>query len=82
MLAKLYVGNLPIRFGDAELSDLFRDLGEVQSALVILDRDDGRSRGFGFVVIQVDHVDAAIQAINGREIDGRRVRVHEAEDKL
>jgi RNA recognition motif-containing protein len=81
MQAKLFVGNLPWSVGDAELEDLFRDHGTIQSARVITDRDTGRSRGFGFVEIETGDVAAVIQAVNGREIDGRQVRVNEAEEK-
>jgi RNA recognition motif-containing protein len=81
MEVKLFVGNLPWSVGDAELEEVFRDLGAVQSARVITDRDTGRSRGFGFVELQTDDVAAVIQATNGREIDGRQLRVNEAEDK-
>ena len=81
MQVKLFVGNLPWSVGDTELEDVFRDLGTVQSARVITDRDTGRSRGFGFVEIQTDDVAAVIQATNGREIDGRQLRVNEAEEK-
>ena len=81
MQVKLFVGNLPWSVGDAELEDLFQNLGAVQSARVITDRDTGRSRGFGFVELQADDVAAVIQATNGREIDGRQLRVNEAEEK-
>ena len=81
MQAKLFVGNLPWSVGDAELEDLFRDHGTIQSARVITDRDTGRSRGFGFVEIDATDVAAVIQATNGREIDGRQIRVNEAEEK-
>jgi RNA recognition motif-containing protein len=81
MQVKLFVGNLPWSVGDAELEDVFQNLGTVQSARVITDRDTGRSRGFGFVEIQTDDVAAVIQATNGREIDGRQLRVNEAEEK-
>ncbi len=81
MLVKLFVGNLPWSVGDAQLEELFNSHGEVQSARVITDRDTGRSRGFGFVEIQTEDVAAVIQATNGREIDGRQIRVNEAEDK-
>jgi RNA recognition motif-containing protein len=81
MQVKLFVGNLPWSVGDAELEAVFSDLGEVASARVITDRDTGRSRGFGFVEMEVTDVNAVISATNGREVDGRPLRVNEAEDK-
>ncbi|NWF80752.1 MAG: RNA-binding protein [Chloroflexi bacterium] len=81
MHVKLFVGNLPWSVGDAELSDIFASHGNVQSARVISDRDTGRSRGFGFVEIETDDIGALIRATDGREIDGRNLRVNEAEDK-
>jgi RNA recognition motif-containing protein len=81
MQVKLFVGNLPWSVGDAELEAVFADLGEVASARVITDRDTGRSRGFGFVEMEVADVATVISATNGREIDGRPLRVNEAEDK-
>jgi RNA recognition motif-containing protein len=81
MQVKLFVGNLPWSVGDAELEAVFSDLGEVSSARVITDRDTGRSRGFGFVEMEVADVATVISATNGREIDGRPLRVNEAEDK-
>src|SRR6185312_5268809 len=81
MQVKLFVGNLPWSVGDAELEEVFSPLGTVASARVITDRDTGRSRGFGFVELDVPDVAAVISALNGREIDGRQIRVNEAEDK-
>jgi len=81
MQVKLFVGNLPWSVGDAELEEVFSPLGQVASARVITDRDTGRSRGFGFVEMEVDDVATVISATNGREIDGRPLRVNEAEDK-
>jgi len=78
---KLFVGNLPWSVGDAELEEVFSPHGQVASARVITDRDTGRSRGFGFVEMETDDVAAVISATNGREIDGRPLRVNEAEDK-
>lgn len=82
MLVNLFVGNLPWRIGDVELEELFRPHGEVQRARVINDRDTGRSRGFGFVEMEVDDITAVINATNGLEIDGRPLRVNEAEKKV
>jgi RNA recognition motif-containing protein len=81
MQVKLFVGNLPWSVGDAELAQIFAGHGEVESARVISDRDTGRSRGFGFVEMQTSDINALIQATDGREIDGRNLRVNQAEDK-
>jgi RNA recognition motif-containing protein len=81
MQVKLFVGNLPWGIGDAELEEVFREHGDVQSARVIIDRDTGRSRGFGFVEMEVEDVAAVISATNGREVSGRPLRVNEAEEK-
>lgn len=81
MLAKLFVGNLSWNVSDAELEEVFREHGEVQSARVITDRDTGRSRGFGFVEIETNDIGTVISATDGREIDGRPIRVNEAEAK-
>jgi RNA recognition motif-containing protein len=81
MIVKLFVGNLPWSVGDEELGEMFSAHGDVQSARVINDRDTGRSRGFGFVEIETDDVAAVIKATDGREINGRALRVNEAEEK-
>lgn len=81
MHAKLFVGNLPWSISDLQLEELFQPHGDVTSARVITDRDSGRSRGFGFVEIEAPDIQAVIAALNGREIDGRAIRVSEAEDK-
>jgi RNA recognition motif-containing protein len=81
MQVKLCVGNLPWSVGDAELTQIFATHGEVQSARVISDRDTGRSRGFGFVEMETADVSALIRATDGYEIDGRNLRVNQAEDK-
>jgi len=76
---KLYVGNLAYSLGDEELEQLFAAHGTVQSAKVIVDRDTGRSKGFGFVEMGSDQeAQAAISALNGKEIDGRALTVNEA----
>lgn len=81
MQVKLFVGNLSWGVDDAQLEELFSQYGEVQSARVITDRDTGRSRGFGFVEMDVPDVAVVISATNGRDIDGRPIRVNEAEEK-
>jgi RNA recognition motif-containing protein len=79
---KLYVGNLAYGVNDADLEQLFAQHGTVQSAQVIMDRDTGRSKGFGFVEMGTDaEAAAAIQALNGKEVDGRALTVNEARPK-
>jgi RNA recognition motif-containing protein len=79
---KLYVGNLAYRVGDGDLQQLFEQFGSVQSAQVIMDRDTGRSKGFGFVEMGSDQeAQAAITGLNGKEIEGRALTVNEARPK-
>ena len=78
---KLYVGNLPWSTGEAEIEEMFSAIGAVSSANVITDRDTGRSRGFGFVEMSNDDAKRAIEELNGNEVDGRAIRVNEAEEK-
>jgi RNA recognition motif-containing protein len=76
---KLYVGNLTYGVTDAALEQLFAAHGTVQSAQVIMDRDTGRSKGFGFVEMGSDaEAQAAIANLNGKEVDGRSLTVNEA----
>ena len=78
----IYVGNLPYGMDDAALEALFAEHGEVSSAQVIMDRDTGRSRGFGFVEMPDDTAaQAAIDATNGTELDGRSLNVNQARPK-
>ena len=79
---KLYVGNLAYSVTDGTLEQMFAAHGSVQSAQVIMDRETGRSKGFGFVEMGSDaEAQAAIQAMNGHEIDGRPLTVNEARPK-
>jgi RNA recognition motif-containing protein len=79
---KLYVGNLSYGISDSDLQRLFEPHGTVQSAQVIMDRDTGRSKGFGFVEMGSDQeAQAAIQALNGSEVEGRALTVNEARPK-
>jgi len=79
---KLYVGNLTYGVTDSDLQRMFEAHGTVQSAQVIMDRDTGRSKGFGFVEMGSDQeAQAAIQALNGKEVDGRALTVNEARPK-
>ena len=76
---KLYVGNLAYGVSDSDLQQLFEPHGTVQSAQVIMDRDTGRSKGFGFVEMGSDQeAQTAIAALNGKEVDGRSLTVNEA----
>lgn len=75
---KLYVGNLSYTTNDSTLNDLFSPFGQVESARVITDRDSGTSKGFGFVEMSDEDAKKAMGALNGREIDGRAIRVNEA----
>ena len=79
-MKKLYVGNLAWAVTDEDLSGLFGDYGSVASAVVITDRETGRSRGFGFVEME-DGGDQAIEALNGQDYKGRPLRVNEAQSK-
>ncbi len=82
MTKKLYVGNLAYSTTDAALSELFGGVGEVESVNLITDRMSGRSKGFAFVEM-ADNATAqeAINQLNGREIDGRELKVAEARPK-
>lgn len=75
---KLYVGNLSYNTTDSTLNELFSPYGQVESARVITDRDTGSSKGFGFVEMSNSDAQKAMGALNGREIDGRAIRVNEA----
>ncbi len=79
MGTKLYVGNLPFTTTDEELSDIFTQVGQVTSAKVIIDRDSGRSKGFGFVEMQSgEEAQSAILKFNGTQLQGRPLTVNEA----
>lgn len=76
---KLYVGNLNYQVTNASLEGLFAEYGTVRSAQVVMDRDTGGSKGFGFVEMADDEAArAAIAALHDREVDGRRLTVNEA----
>jgi cold-inducible RNA-binding protein len=79
MSKKLYVGNLSYNVSDRDLESMFAAYGTVESANVIMDRDTGRSKGFGFVEMGNDQdAAAAISALHGKDVDGRSLTVNEA----
>ncbi|HEY0603428.1 MAG TPA: RNA-binding protein [Herpetosiphonaceae bacterium] len=81
MQARLFIGNLSWNTTDQDLADLVAEHAEVRDAKVITDRETGRSRGFGFVTIESDRVQDVIRALDGQSIDGRAIRVNEAEER-
>jgi cold-inducible RNA-binding protein len=82
MAKKLYVGNLSYDVSDTDLQNLFSPHGSILSAQVVMDRDTGRSKGFGFVEMNSDsECDAAISALNGKDHGGRALKVNEAKPK-
>ena len=79
MSAKLYIGNLSFDTTTQDLETLFGEFGTVESTNIIEDRDTGRSRGFGFVEMSSkEEGEKAISELNGKEVDGRELKVNEA----
>ena len=79
---KLYVGGLPYSVSDGQLEELFSPHGAVESARVITDRDTGRSKGFGFVEMSSQaEAEAAIEKLNGSDLEGRSLTVNEAKPR-
>lgn len=82
MSAKLFVGNLPFQTTSEDLRELFSEAGKVESVTVPQDRATGRSRGFGFVEMSTkEEAEKAINFFNGREVNGRALRVSEAKER-
>ena len=82
MPTKIYVGNLPWRATDAQLTQLFAAHGEVSEARIVTDRETGRSRGFAFVTMgSADAAQNAIRALNGHSLEGRALVVNEAREQ-
>jgi RNA recognition motif-containing protein len=77
----MYVGNLPFSATEASVRELFAKDGTVHSVALVNDRETGRPRGFGFVEMDDDAAQAAIQALNGYDMGGRGLRVNEAQDR-
>lgn len=81
-MTKLYVGNLSFNTSESQLRDLFAAFGEVKSASLVMDRETGRPRGFGFVEFaDATQAQAAIAGMNGKNVDGRDLNVNEAKPR-
>ncbi len=80
-MKKLYIGNLPFTATEDEIKELFGAHGAVHSVALINDRETGRPRGFGFIEMDDDAAIAAQQALDGKEMGGRALKVNEAQDK-
>ncbi|MBI4240613.1 MAG: RNA-binding protein [Candidatus Rokubacteria bacterium] len=79
MAHKLFVGGLSFSTSNDRLREVFSEAGQVESAVVVTDRDTGRSRGFGFVeMATAEEAEQAVTRLNGREIDGRSLKVEKA----
>jgi RNA recognition motif-containing protein len=80
-MTKLYVGNLPFSATEDSVRSLFAAHGTVEKVSLISDRDTGRPRGFGFIEMSNADASRAMQALNGKEMDGRSLKINEAQDK-
>lgn len=81
LLKKLYVGNLSFDATEDQVRDLFSEYGTIESIAMITDRDSNRFRGFCFVEMEVSAANAAINALNGKDVDGRSLNVNEAKPR-
>ena len=80
-MKSLYVGNLPFTVSEEELRALFADYGTVEAVRLVMDRETGRPRGFGFVEMADSDAARAIQELNGTEFGGRTLRINEAQKR-
>lgn len=80
-MTKLYVGNLPFTVTEEAVRNLFAPHGTVEKVSLISDRDTGRPRGFGFVEMSNSDASRAMQALNGQDMEGRALKINEAQDK-
>jgi RNA recognition motif-containing protein len=80
-MTKIYVGNLPFSANETEVRELFSQHGAVESVSLIMDRETGRPRGFGFVEMSRADATRAIENLNGKEMGGRALRVNEAQER-
>ena len=78
---KMYVGNMPFSMDEEQLRSLFSEFGELDSVNVITDRETGRPRGFAFVEMQDEDAKQAMAALHDKEVDGRRLKVNEAQPR-
>ncbi len=78
---KLYVGNLSFDTSESRLNETFAQFGDVQSANLVMDRETGRPRGFGFVEMSDEGARKAIDALDGKDLDGRQIKVNEAKPR-
>jgi RNA recognition motif-containing protein len=81
-MTKIYVGNLPFSANEGEIRELFGQHGTVESVSLIMDRETGRPRGFGFVEMSRADATRAIENLNGKEMGGRALRVNEAQERM
>jgi cold-inducible RNA-binding protein len=75
---RIFVGNLSYQTTEDQLTDLFSEVGQVETATIVTDRDTGRSRGFAFIEMDQDAATKAIEKFNGVELNGRTINVNEA----
>ena len=77
----MFVGNLPFTVTEEELRTMFEEHGAIESLKLITDRETGRSRGFAFVEMENAEADAAMKALNGKDMGGRNIKVNQAEER-
>ena len=82
MSKKLFVGNLSFQTTESDVTSAFEQCGAVESVSIITDRDTGRSKGFGFVVMEEDGANKAIATLNGAQLNGRTLTVNEAKPRV
>ena len=80
-MTSIYVGNLPFSASEDELRTMFSPYGNVESVKLITDRETGRPRGFGFVEMAPSDANNAIQALNGKDMGGRPLRINQAQER-
>ena len=80
-MTSIYVGNLPFTASEEEVRAMFSPYGNVESVKLITDRETGRPRGFGFVEMSASDANSAIQALNGKDMGGRPLRINQAQER-